>query len=518
MFDDPPMTTRIAPTTTPAVPPPTTPVLPPVVPAPTKAQVKRAETQLKKLGFNPGKVDGAPTKAFTAALKEFQTSWGLTANGQLDAKTTAKLQYTYDRRKRHGKDLFVSVGEKSKDIKVLEQRLAKLGYKVGKADGIYSKSTAEAVKAFRADQKELPDGQGWLSKTARASLRREVGALSHPPERRRVAPSTAQTRADRATAKAAQTPFGEGTKGAHVANVQKHLVAAGFSPRRSSGVFDERTAGALKAFQSRSGLKATGIVDARTWRALQKSFILSKTAPQKLYERSGAVKNSEKLLKQLGFNPGKVDGLFDKSTLKAVRAFERSQGMKVDGVVGANQVEKMKALTRGVTLGQLRSIMPTLPLSKAKAYLPLLNRAMAEAKINTKPRKAMFLAQLAHESVSLRYFEEIASGAAYEGRRDLGNIHPGDGVRYKGRGPIQLTGRSNYRAAGRALGLPLEANPKMAARPSVGFRTAAWFWNSRGLNRYADQGNFLEVTRRINGGYNGLADRQAYYRRALKVL
>lgn len=173
---------------------------------------------------------------------------------------------------------------------------------------------------------------------------------------------------------------------------------------------------------------------------------------------------------------------------------------------------------RGVTVAQLRQIMPTLSQAKAEQYLPHINRAMQEAGINTKQRQAMFLAQLAHESGGLRYMEEIASGAAYEGRRDLGNTQPGDGTRYKGRGPIQLTGRSNYREAGRALGLDLEGNPQQAASPEVGFRVAAWYWNSRGLNQHADQGNFREVTRRINGGYNGLADREAYYRRALAAL
>jgi len=172
----------------------------------------------------------------------------------------------------------------------------------------------------------------------------------------------------------------------------------------------------------------------------------------------------------------------------------------------------------GVSLQQLRSIMPNLSQAKAEQYLPHLNRAMAEAGINTPMRKAAFLAQLAHESGEFRYMEEIASGAAYEGRKDLGNTQPGDGVRFKGRGPIQLTGRSNYRAAGQALGIDLENNPKRAADPDVGFRTAAWFWNSRNLNTYADAGNFREVTRRINGGYNGLASREAYYNRALNVL
>ena len=476
---------------------------------------------LKRIGFNAGKVDGIETPAFSKAVQEFQTAWGLTPSGVLDAPTTARLAATAERVKKHGKDFFVSVGQKSKDIQVLEKRLARLGYNPGRADGIFGKDTAEAVRMFRADQSELQDGSGALDRKARQSLRREVGALSHPPERRRVAPSKAQTRLDRGTAQRAVAGFTEGASGAHVTNLQKHLKAAGFDPQHGGGRFDERTTGALKAFQRKSKLPVTGVVNARTWKALQKSYILthSKAAPaQALNERSGAVKASEKLLKQLGFNTGKVDGLFDRRTLKAVRAYERQQHSKVDGVIGTRQLAKMKSLTRGVTLGQLHKIMPGLPMSKARSYLPLLNQAMAEAKINTKPRKAMFLAQLAHESVQLRYFEEIASGAAYEGRRDLGNIHRGDGVRYKGRGPIQLTGRSNYRAAGRALGLPLERKPKMAARPSVGFRTAGWFWNSRGLNRFADRGDFREVTRRINGGFNGLSERFSYYRRALKVL
>jgi predicted chitinase len=173
---------------------------------------------------------------------------------------------------------------------------------------------------------------------------------------------------------------------------------------------------------------------------------------------------------------------------------------------------------RGVTAEQLRTIMPNLSQDKAQQYLPHINRAMQEAGINTKNQRAAFLAQLAHESGQLRYMEEIASGAAYEGRRDLGNTQPGDGVRFKGRGPIQLTGRSNYQAAGQALGIDLVNNPRRAAEPDVGFRTAAWFWQTRGLNSLAEQGNFREVTRRINGGFNGLADREAYYRRALSAL
>lgn len=172
----------------------------------------------------------------------------------------------------------------------------------------------------------------------------------------------------------------------------------------------------------------------------------------------------------------------------------------------------------GISHSELRRIMPSLSSDKARQYLPHLNRAMQEAGITGKKRQAAFLAQLGHESGGLRYMEEIASGAAYEGRRDLGNTRPGDGRRYKGRGPIQLTGRANYRSAGRALGLNLEANPEQAARPNVAFRIAAWFWKSRGLNALADSGAFREITRRINGGFNGLMDRFRYWARAKAAL
>lgn len=172
----------------------------------------------------------------------------------------------------------------------------------------------------------------------------------------------------------------------------------------------------------------------------------------------------------------------------------------------------------GVSMAQLKRIMPNLPDAKARQYLPYLNKAMVEAGITTPKRQAAFLAQLAHESGGLRYMEEIASGAAYEGRRDLGNTQPGDGRRFKGRGPIQLTGRANYAAASKALGIDLVNNPQRAADPDVGFRIATWFWQTRGLNQLADAGRFSDITRRINGGYNGAADRNRYWEIAKNAL
>jgi putative chitinase len=171
-----------------------------------------------------------------------------------------------------------------------------------------------------------------------------------------------------------------------------------------------------------------------------------------------------------------------------------------------------------MTIDDLKAIMPGLGSAKASQYFPLLDAAMTEGEITTPLRAAAFLAQLSHESYQLLYFEELASGAAYEGRKDLGNIQPGDGKRYKGRGPIQLTGRTNYANAGAALDLDLVACPEMAATPEVGFRVAVWYWTTHKLNSLSDSGDFDGITRRINGGLNGKTQRDAIYARAKRVL
>lgn len=172
----------------------------------------------------------------------------------------------------------------------------------------------------------------------------------------------------------------------------------------------------------------------------------------------------------------------------------------------------------------LLKVMPMLPKSKVDIYLPHIQSALEEFEINTPARVAAFLGQLAHESSQLRYFEEIATGSAYEGRKDLGNVFEGDGKRYKGRGPIQLTGRANYREFGKMLGLDLENSPELAASPEVGFRVAAAFWKRKGLNELADAGKYKEISVRINGVNkktglpNGLDERIKYYTVAKEVL
>jgi putative chitinase len=153
-----------------------------------------------------------------------------------------------------------------------------------------------------------------------------------------------------------------------------------------------------------------------------------------------------------------------------------------------------------------------------KNYASALNPAMAAGSITTPPRVAAFLAQILHESGSFQFLRELASGAAYEGRKDLGNTQPGDGVRYKGRGFIQLTGRANFRSAGSDLGLDLENNPDLAEQPDIAARLAVWFWNKKNLNAKADAGDFVGITRAINGGTRGLQERTRLYESAKQVL
>lgn len=171
-----------------------------------------------------------------------------------------------------------------------------------------------------------------------------------------------------------------------------------------------------------------------------------------------------------------------------------------------------------ITLEELHRIYPYAG-KRADTFIDPLNDAMAEFDISPHVTREMaFLAQIGHESGQLRYVQEIASGAAYEGRKDLGNTEPGDGVRFKGRGLIQVTGRANYAKCGDALSLPLLEQPELLEMPRHACRSAAWFWKSRGLNELADKGDFKLITKRINGGFNGYADRLAVFNRAQQVL
>ena len=215
-----------------------------------------------------------------------------------------------------------------------------------------------------------------------------------------------------------------------------------------------------------------------------------------------------------------------------------------------------------VSVDELRKLMPQLSLATAGEYAPMLSLAMLEFGIFSKKRRCAFLSTLAHESNELTRWEENLSYSAkrltdvwpsrfptltsaepfaknpkalaekvYGGRKTLGNTQPGDGWKYRGRFPVQATGRDMYRKLARALAdHAIETDPDLYTRNRlVGFRASAWiFAVDKGCNRLADQlrmdgsahdrGVLTEICRSINGGLNGLSERLNYFRIAKQVL
>lgn len=176
-----------------------------------------------------------------------------------------------------------------------------------------------------------------------------------------------------------------------------------------------------------------------------------------------------------------------------------------------------------ITREQLKACMPSATDANIDKFLGPLNVAMIKYDISTPKRAAAFLAQLAHESGSLRYVREIASGEDYDtGSKaaSLGNTpeKDGDGQKYKGRGLIQITGRANYKALSVALNFDFIKEPEKLELPGAAAMSAGWFWNLRGLNKHADANNFERITKMINGGLNGYEDRLKKWATCKKAL
>lgn len=181
-----------------------------------------------------------------------------------------------------------------------------------------------------------------------------------------------------------------------------------------------------------------------------------------------------------------------------------------------------------LTLSQLAACTGA-PEQRAARFADWLNKAMAAYAIDTAPRMAAFLAQVGHESTSLLHTSELwgptPQQRTYEGRADLGNAQKGDGFLFRGHGLIQTTGRANHAAARDRLRVrfgtrvpDFERLPEQLCIPEWAAFSAADFWDMKKLNDLADKGDFITITRRINGGLNGLADRQARYAAAKKAL
>jgi putative chitinase len=179
-----------------------------------------------------------------------------------------------------------------------------------------------------------------------------------------------------------------------------------------------------------------------------------------------------------------------------------------------------------ITPAILKQCMPHATQPNCERFAEPLNKAMKVYEIDSTRRQAAFLAQIAHESGSLRYVEELASGKAYDTRTDLGNTPEidGDGEKYKGRGLIQITGRANYAAVSNELNYNFLDKPEALELPGPASYSAAWFWYYHNLNRLADIDAFEKISARINGinkttgRPNGIEDRFAHWERIKEVL
>lgn len=163
-----------------------------------------------------------------------------------------------------------------------------------------------------------------------------------------------------------------------------------------------------------------------------------------------------------------------------------------------------------------------LNMERAQFWYPHVRAACIEFQITQPKRLPAFLSQVGHESGGFRYTREIwgptKAQKRYEGRADLGNTEPGDGSKFRGRGLIQVTGRYGYEKASKALGVDLIKNPELLEEPAMAAKSAAWWWSAHGCNELADAGDYTRLTKRINGGTNGLDDRLARWDMAKEAL
>ena len=226
----------------------------------------------------------------------------------------------------------------------------------------------------------------------------------------------------------------------------------------------------------------------------------------KLGSKGGDVKS---LQEKLGL---KADGSFGPGTEKAVKEWQTKNGLTVDGVIG----DKSWSLLMGSKKEEVVIPVSIFKLEALKGHIPdsvisQIPGTAAKFNITNNLRLAHFLSQCAHESGDFKWVVEFASGKAYEGRKDLGNTEAGDGVRFKGRGYIQCTGRVNYLSFSKFIGEDCITNPDLVST-KYPMASAAWFFDKNNLWKICDQGSTDEVvkkvTKKVNGGYNGLDDRQ----------
>lgn len=244
----------------------------------------------------------------------------------------------------------------------------------------------------------------------------------------------------------------------------------------------------------------------------------------KLHDNNPDVKRLQTALLQAGFNPGDIDGDFGPGTLAAVIGFQKSKGLVPDGVAGVRTqaalgmiaVTNLPDITAGVTVTQVALMFPSTLMGNIKTHLPNVLAALKAAQLGDRLMVLMALATIRAETAQFEPISEFRSAFntspdghpfdLYDNRTDLGNRGRPDGDSYKGRGFVQLTGRSNYRRIGGVIGVDLENNPALANDSATASAILAAFLKPVEIEcKTALADNDLATARRlVNGGSHGL--------------
>lgn len=288
----------------------------------------------------------------------------------------------------------------------------------------------------------------------------------------------------------------KGSSDSNVTYLQYGLKIMCCDPGPIDGDFGDVTYSAVIKYQKLKGLSVDGIVGDNTWGKLKTD-----------------ITQVQQALNNKGYSLD-IDGIAGPITYGAVVKFQREHNLTPDGMVGPATWAALKGSVTStpeqiVTISQLNTIGWK---NVSTSMINELNNCLKIFNITTVARLRHFISQCSHESGCGFYRKEVASGENYEGRQDLGNIYPGDGPKFKGAGYIQLTGRTNYQKFADYIGDSAIMNGVNYVADNYPWRSAGFWWYSNNMNDLCDKGASVEeVTKKVNGGYNGLAERKKYY-------
>ena len=318
------------------------------------AAVVALQRHLRAAGLYSGKASGTFDEATGEAVKKLQKAKGLEQTGKVGRAELAAVK-DINLFVKDGFETPARRGQRGSDILRAERMLEKLGFKPGAADGVFDAATLGAVQRFRRADAQVADKGSAINKQLFNELKKQSDSYDHAPYRRRDKTDLAQhARQDARTAKRAASGegLGVGAKGAAIENLELHLNAAGYSVGQANTAFGSRTEAAVKAFQRASGLEETGQVNKRTWARLTGSLFRARsdTSPvQREGEKSGAVLRTERLLRKLKLDTGKVDGHFTGATQKAVKQFQRRNDLEATGEVNGRTLSALKEKATRIT-------------------------------------------------------------------------------------------------------------------------------------------------------------------------